>query len=229
MEHENGVTAVEQKFMNEGSLFGLRFRSGYIFFEVTGWEQVKYEPYNNIGDVDPGSNSGFTRLENSSGDDILFVEKGEGKILHTAIGMEPGFMRRYTNFPEGENRLRSVPNLGTPIAGDDYGFVDGEDSPYHEPTDIEELLIPPGSHLDFNFYNPSNRVREPVLSILMRVYDIRVLKPNREDDSNSIKRIVSPGSPMPIYPVGSVRNQARYGLGDNWGVTTMTRQQAKSQ
>lgn len=213
--------------MDEGSLFGLKFSEGYIFLEVTGWEQVKFEPYDNIGTVSADVATNYQNLNDSSGDDILYVEKGDEKVIHAGIGMEPGFIRRYTNYPEGENRLRAMPNLGTPTAGDNYGFVDGTDSPYDNPTDAEELLIPPGMNLDFSFYNPDSREREPVLNILSRVYNIRPLNPSNREDSQSISRIVSPGSPMPIHPVGSVRNQARYVLGEEWGVQPISRSAAR--
>jgi len=224
---DNGVENITDKFLNEGSLFGLKFRQGYTFIEVTGWEQVKYEPFVGVGSIGPKASSGFSRLNDPSGDDVLHVGKGNKQVIHAAIGCEPAFIRRYTNYPEGQNRLRTMPNLGTPVSGDNYGYVDGTDSPYSDPTDAEELMVPPGTHLDFNFYNPDSREREPVLSIMTRVYDIRVLDPSDSDDASSIARIVAAGSPMPIYPVGSTRNQKRYKLNDEWGVQTISREQAK--
>lgn len=222
-----GVEDIKDKFMDEGSLFGLRFRDGYVFLEVTGWEQIKYEPYNQVGTVASQSATGFDRLNDPNGNGILYIEKGEEKVIHTALGMEPAFIRRYTNYPEGENRLRVLPNLGSPTSGDDYGYVDGVDSPYDEPTDAEELMIPPGVHLDFNFYNPDTREREPILNIVMRVYDIRVLDPQNNEDRNQIQRVVSAGSPMPIHPVGSTRNQDRFQLQDEWSVNPISRDKAK--
>jgi hypothetical protein len=223
----DGVQSITDKFMDEGSLFGLKFREGYVFFEVTGWEQTKFDPFDQVGTVNSQSSSGFQRLDDSSGDDVLFTQKGEMTVIHAAIGMEPAFIRRYTNYPEGENRLRVLPNLGIPNSGDNYGYVDGVDSPYNQPTDAEELMIPPGTHLDFNFYNPDNRTREPTLSIVMRLYDIRVLDYNNKKDRDSINRVVASGSPMPIHPVGSTRNQERFSLQDEWGVAPISREEAK--
>jgi len=224
---QHGVTKIREKFMNEGSLFGLKFREGYIFFEITGWDQVKFEPFEQISAIPSTQSSGFTRLEDSSGNDVLFVEKGDKKVIHASIGMTPDFVMRYTNYPEGQNRLRNLPNLTTPTVGDNYGFVDGSDSPYDGPTDAEELFIPPGVHLDFNFYNPDAVERQPLLNILTRVYNIRLLDPSDNQDSSMISRIVSPGSPMPVHPVGSVRNQKKFDLGDNWQVRPISRTQAK--
>lgn len=224
---DKGVRPITEKFLDEGSLFGISFSQGIVFLEVTGWEQVKFSPYDEIGAVQPGSQSGFQRLNDSSGDDILFVEKREKKVLHTGIGMSPRFMRRYTNYPEGEVRLRRMPNLGTPTGGDDFGYVDGSDSPFNEPTDAEELMIPPGVHLDFNFYNPDNEQRTPVLNIVNRVYRVRPLDPNNSDDKKMIERIVAPGSPMPIHPAGSPRRKTDYELKQHWGVEPISREEAK--
>jgi len=225
--NDNGLQDVTEKFMNEGSLFGIEFSGGIVFLEVTGWSQVKFAPYDNVGPVDSEDVSGFTRLEDGNGDDVLYVPKRENKILHTSIGMSPKNMRRYTNYPDGEVRLRRLPNPGVPNAGSDFGYVDGKDSPYSSPTDAEELMIPPGTHLDFNFYNPDNEVKEPVLNILSRVYSIRPLNPGDSGDANSINRVVSPGSPMPVHPAGSYRRKVDYDLEDHWGVRPITREEAK--
>lgn len=213
--NDKGVTQISEKFLSTGDLFGIKFNEGYVFCEVTGWEQIKFAPHSAIGSVGSDSASGFDRLKHD-GDDILFTEKRKKKVKHAAIGHSPSVIRRYTNYPEGETRLRKLENIGTPSAGDDFGYVDGESSPYYSPTDAEELYIPPGNHLDFNFYNPDNEDHNVVMNILLREYDVRPLKKGR--DNNAINRIISPGSPMPIAPAGSADRQVAYDLSEFWGV-----------
>jgi len=225
--NNSGLREIEQKFLNTGDLFALRFNQGLIFLEVTGWEQNKYAPYNNIGTVGGEDNSGFQRLE-QDGDDILYLEKNKLKVLHVGIGHSPAVVRRYTNYPEGENRLRSIPNLSTPRAGDDFGYIDGDESPYNAPTDAEELFIAPGQHLDFDFYNPDTEAHEPILNMKMREYNIRALDPNKQRNKKAIKRVVSPGSPMPIAPVGSMDRQTDYELSEFWKASTITADQARN-
>lgn len=208
IESEN--TSIHEKFLDRNDLVVLKFNNGYTFAQIDGWEQYKFDPFNNIGSINPQDNSGFQRLQ-SDGDDILFIEGGTDKLLHASIGQSPGYIRRYTNFPEGQTRLRTPPNLDVPrsTAGHDYGYVDGDDSPYGTPTDAQELLIPPGVHLDFDFYNPDpNESVEPVLNIMMREYNIRVLDPNKHGDK--VRRAMSPGTPIPTYPVGSIDNQVEF-------------------
>jgi len=224
---DSGVMSIEQKFLNTGDLFAMRFNEGLIFMEVSGWEQNKYSPYNKIGKIGPKENSGFQRLEHE-GDDILYIEKQKKKVMHVGIGMNQSYMRRYTNYPEGENRLRSIPNLGTPRSGDDFGYVDGNDSSYHQPTDAEELFIPPGVHLDFDFFNADTEEHEPVLNIVMREYNVNPLNPDVRANRNSIARVASPGTPMPIAPAGAMSRQMSYVLDEFWDTEPISMNQARS-
>jgi hypothetical protein len=224
---DSTLNPIEDKFLNTGDLFAMRFSDGLIFLEVTGWQQNRYSPYNNIEEIPADSSSGFQRLEHD-GDDILFIEKRKQKVSHVGIGHSPSHVRRYTNFPEGEVRLRSIPNLSTPRSGDDYGYVDGNESPFSNPTEAEELFIPPGVHLDFNFHNADTKPAKPILNIKMREYNIRTLKPSNDSDKNAIKRIVSAGSPIPIAPAGGMDRQVDYDLEDFWGVAPMSFNRARN-
>lgn len=220
---------IEEKFLDRKDIFALEFDEGLVFLQVESWEQVKFEPYTGIGEIGPESDSGYQRLEHD-GDDILHIPDKKKKVIHASIGQSPSFVRRYTNYPEGENRLRTMPNLNVPRAskGTDYGHVDGNDSPYQTPTDVQELVIPPSTHLDFSFYNPDeNKTVEPVLNIKMREYNVKILRPSRH--KNTIRRVVEPGSPMPIYPVGGIDNQKRFdNLADEWKVTPISAKRAAS-
>lgn len=221
------ASPIDDKFLGSRDLFGMRFSQGLIFLEVEGWEQLRYSPYNEVGSVNGEDAAGFSRLEDD-GDDILYVEKSDKKVLHCGIGQSPSHIRRYTNYPEGENRLRTFPNLGTPRTGDNFGYVDGNDSPYEQPTDVGELWIPPGTHIDFNFYNADSEAHEPILNIVAREYNVRPLNPERSDDASQIKRVVSPGSPMPLVPAGSMDRQVEFDLDDFWEVEPIGFDEARS-
>lgn len=212
----NGLQAIDEKFLSVGDLFGLRFSEGVVFLEVDGWEQNVYSPYDEVGEIAGGDSSGWERLEDD-GDDILYVEKKDEKVLHAGIGHSPSHVRRFTNYPEGENRLRTMPNLNTPRPGDDFGYVDGNESPYDRPTDAEELFIPPGVHLDFNFFNGDTETHEPIISIKLREYNVSAISPNTSQGRNAIRRVVAPGSPIPVANVGSIDRQANFDLADFWG------------
>jgi hypothetical protein len=223
--HDNdGLSEITEKFLGNGELFGIKFNQGFVFLEVESFEQVKFAPFDNIGDIAGGGTTNFARLEDDDGDDILYLEQDQSKVIHASIGQSPAGIRRYTNYPESETRLRRIDNLGSPVVGDDYGYVDGEDSPYEMPTDAEELWIPPKTHLDFAFANTDNRQREPILNILMRIYRIDPLDPDVSEDRNAIKRIVQPGSPMPVVMAGGPDFQIDYQLDSAWNTEPIPRQ-----
>jgi len=206
---ETTQTPIDEKYLTSGDLFALKYSNGFLFFRVNMWEQLQYKPYS-VGDISPQSNTGFNRLENTDGDDILHVQEGRKRVLHASIGMSPSQTRRYTNYPESENRLRKFPNLSTPSAtkSSDYGYIDGNISPFEQPTDAGELYIPPDVHLDFDFENPDeNESISPKLNIRIRDYHVSVIDPSNNQDV--IRRVMSPGSPIPVAPVGSPSNQTR--------------------
>ena len=220
MSSDSGVKPITDKFLDNGDLFGMKFNQGYVFLEVESYEQLKYAPYNEIGAIAANTSTNFARLDDSGGDDILYLEQDQSKVMQASIGQTPAGIRRYTNYPESETRLRQLQNLGSPVAGDDYGYVDGEDSPYQMPTDAEELWIPPKVHLDFAFSNTDNREHTPILNILMRVYRIQPLDPDVAEDRNAIRRIVQPGSPMPVVMAGGPDSQVDYEQRSAWGGVT---------
>jgi hypothetical protein len=204
------VKSIEESFMDRGDLFGLEFHEGYVFLAVESWSLNQFRPYTDIGEVNPSDSSETKRLEDSSGDDIIYTQAGQKKVLHVGIGQRPASLRRYTYFPENAKLLHQVPNLTASSArsGDNYGFVDGTDTPYDEPSDAEELVIPPGIHLNFTFFNPNqNDSVVPSLNIRMREYNVSFLDP--KEDIDQIKRVISPGSPMPIYNVGTLDSKER--------------------
>jgi hypothetical protein len=216
-----GYDAIEEQFLSEGDLFGLRFRRGYVFLEVSSAEDVSYDPYSGYDSVRPGTGSGYQQLEDGN-DDVLFVPSGQEKVLHTAIGHKPAILRRYTQYPDGDITLRKHPELGSPSAtqGSDWGYIGGEQSPYDQPTGIEELMIVPNVTPSFSFYNPSpDSDHTPILNVTAMKYNINTLSVDNHE--NQIRRIVSPGSPMPIYNVGSAESRVSYDLQSDWGTPTV--------
>lgn len=217
-DYQSGVQRIDEKFLDTGDVFGLKYNNGYVFLEVMGWTQTKYAPFTGVGEVPANASAGFQRLENSDGDDILYTSKGKNKVKHVALGHSPATVRRYTNYPESENRLRKISNLNAPRSGDDFGYIDGDDSPYSMPTDAEELFIPPDQHLDFDFFNDDDSPHQVVMNIYMRQYNVRPLDPTNTANHGAVRKVVNPGSPAPIGFVGSPDNQARYDLAEDWGV-----------
>lgn len=214
---------IDDNFLNHRELFALEYREGMVFLEVQDWEFVQYRPYSGVGTVGSEESSGFVRLDDGNRD-ILHIEKGEEKVLHGSVGIYPNNFRQYTRYPEGGPKSGTWPNLQSPSSGngDDYGYVSGNDSPYSEPTEEGELFIPPGVHLSFDFFNTGVEDRTPKLNLRFREYDVNILDPFENKHQNAIRRIIQPGSPMPIVTVGTMGNRYSYDLQDSWGVQPMS-------
>lgn len=201
---------IGEQFLGRGDIFALRFNEGIIPLSVQSWEFVQYEPHTQMDSIPAQDSSGTTRLEDGDGDDILFIEKDSNVVYHIGIGQRPSSLRRYTEYPENGPTLGAFNNLSSVSSrgGDNYGHADGSDSPYEQPTDARELFIPPGIHMGFDFYNPNqNENVDPILNIRGRKYSIDFIDPSSGEGLNTVKRILSPGSPMPIADVGSMDNR----------------------
>jgi hypothetical protein len=220
---------IDEKFLDRRDFFGLKFRDGYVFFEIEDWELIQYKPYTQLSTVTSRSNLGSTRLEDSAGDDILHMSGNKEKIIHGSIGIDPAMMRMYTKYPEDSGTKGTWPNLTSPSSnnGNDYGYVNGQDSPFEQPTQDAELFIPPEVHLSFDFYNTDNNDdRQPVLNLRFREYDVNILNPDNSRDKRVITdRIMTPGSPVPIAPAGAISSKMSFNLEREWGVQAITRKQ----
>lgn len=226
-------TPIEENFLNRNELFGLEYSEGLVFVSVRDKEDTKFKPFGQLEDISSNSSlsGGFQRLNDSNSDDVLFVDKSTDKhtVLHVGIGQKPAMIRRFTRYPEDDAKLRSIPNLTSPSTNNNYAYVDGRDSPYSQPTDAEELVIPPGIHLNFDFRNEDDDdAHEPILNIKMRIYTIEPLDPRgSQQEKNSIRRIVGVGSTIPTFSVGSRGNQTNFNLEEEWGVSPVSIERAR--
>lgn len=216
--------SIKEKYLGRRDLFGLRYNEGIIFCEVEEYEDLNYDGYSRIGEVSSGSSSSFSRLDDASGEDILFVPQDRSDVvMHVGIGVAPSQIEVYTSYPEGDRSYRSLPNLSQqPTPGSNFGHFDSNDSPYRTPGQLSELVIPPNQHASFSFQNTGSDAHEPALNLSIRKYRINVLG-FTQSNQKAIKRIIKSGSPAPIFAVGNFKNKASFNLGDTWDVSPQTR------
>lgn len=230
-----GFKEIEERFLDRNDIFVLKFRRGLVFLEIKSKSVTKYKPYDNVGEIQPNSalSGGYTQLEEEgTNDDILKVDQSDqDKVLHVSIGHKPWFIRRYTRYPADSGNRGSISNLNfpRPNEGSPYGYVDGKDSPYEDPTEAGELMVPYGPDLGFNFYNPDEDAHEPILNIKMATYSVRALNPSDSNDKNMVKRALSAGSPIPTYIVGVPGEEAEMdsNLKNEYGVRPVTEQKVR--
>lgn len=222
---------IQEEWLSERELFGLRYKEGIVFFEVDELEDTEIDDFTPLEDIEGGTNldSGFQRLEDSNNDDVIYVgSDDENIVLHVGIGVSPSQIEMFPAYPDGTRQFGEVPNVSSlPVPGNNIGGISGNDSPYSSPSIESELVIPPKQHVEFDFQNRGDDAHETVLRILMRKYKVNVLNPNNGSDMKAIKQIVEPGRPMPIKPVGSLRTKAEYNMRDEWKVSPITKKQAR--
>jgi len=218
---------IESRFLDSRDFFALRYQQGLIPLEVDEYEDTKYEEFTNLEDIEGGTslNNGFQRIEDTNSDDLLFVPSDdEDVVMHVGLGIAPSLIEAYVSYPEGTRNMGSIPDLSTtPTPGNNIGGFNGDDSPYNSPTVISEMVIPPKQHIEMNFYNPGDDSHEPMLRFVYRKYRVRTLDVSNSQDRNAISRIVKPGSPAPIFPVGNFDRKADYNMNQEWGISPMTR------
>jgi len=151
-------------------------------------DQVLYDsrsPYKKILYLDSATNSGFPW------------------ILHGSIGITPPYLLMYPRFPSGGDLYGKWPELAParPSSGDKFSYVSEKESPYDNPTDFIEYVIPPKLDISFDFYNTdSSRDAQPVLNLLFALYWFEVLTPERH--ARLIGKIAAREVPAAYLKVG---------------------------
>jgi len=179
------MTPIREKFLENNYLFALLFREGLVFGRTVKRRICVYKPWalidsaGNAVDIAASSHAGEYRFRDprNTNVDILYLDTatsaGYPWILHGAFGIRPPKVRMYLRIPEGKEIPGKFPSLDPikPASGDSVGYIDSELSPYEEPTDYSEIIIPPKVHIAAEYYNTDDtRAHQPVLNIMFAVY-----------------------------------------------------------
>ncbi len=165
--------------------------------------------------------------------DILYLDNtvnaGLPQILHGAIGWKPQQVFIYPRFPEGSNILGKFGEVDPvkPASGDLTGYYTGLDSPYEEPTDFIEYVIPPKIHVGHEFYNYDSVSHQPVANILFALYHFQPLLPilaAAAPSNRLIRDIALRHVPAAYFPIGYTSDLLPYSdvLRSDWGVAPIS-------
>ncbi len=238
-----GIIPIVEKFLQPNYLFALEFREGFIFGRVIRRRICHYKPYplidsnGNAIDISPSSYQSeiILRDPRNTANKILYLDSSTNSgypwILHGSIGIKPEYIYMYPRFPSGKDIPGKFPNLDPvrPSSGDNLGYVSSNESPYEEPTDFIEYVIPPHQDIGFEFYNKDpDRSHQPVLNILFAVYWFEILTPDKH--GKLISKIASRDVPAAFMTVGFGDTPLDLGstLRTDWKVTPMTLDEAIS-
>lgn len=187
-----GISHIVERFLLPNHLMALEWSEGWLFARVVRRRIMHYKPYSLIDSagttVDIAATAAQAELRlrdpRNRDVDVLYLDKttddGFPWILHGAIGWKPHQIFIYPRFPEGKDIPGKFPDIDPiqPSAGNFTGYYSGHESPYDEPTDFLEYVIPPGQHVGHEFYNQDGKAHNPVANILFALYHFQLFKPN---------------------------------------------------
>ena len=181
---------IREKILERNYLFALEFSEGFVFGRTIRVRLCQYKPWPLIDsagtamDIAASSHQAELRFRDprNTENDILYLntstKDGYPWILHGGIGIRPSQISMYPRFPEGQDIYGKFPNIDPirPSTGDKVGYVSELESPYDDPTDWIEYVIPPGQHIGAEYYNhDAERAHQPVLNLLFAIYWFQVL------------------------------------------------------
>lgn len=189
---DKGIVPIVERFLLNNQLMALEFNEGFLFARVVRRRICNYKPYSLINSagttVDIAASSAQSELwlrdSRNTAVDILYFDKtlddGLPWILHGAIGWKPHQILVYPRIPEGSNIPGKLPEIDPikPSSGDLAGYYSGVESPYDEPTDFMEYVIPPKTHIGHEFYNKDDVAHNPVANVLFALYHFQLFTPN---------------------------------------------------
>jgi len=241
-----GIKPITSKFLEPNYLFALQWREGFIFGRVLRRRICNYKPWSLIDangssvEISPSSHQAALRFRDprAPARDILYLDTttnaGLPWFFHGAFGIKPQQVYMYLRQPEGETIPGKFPNLNPirPSQGDDFGYINSLNSPYEQPTDWVEVVIPPGMHLSAEFYNKDpDRTIRPVLNILFALYWVELFKPETHPDliANIAARRYE-GAKAAFLTVGFGDYPENMGdiLMKDWGVRPMSLDEARA-
>jgi len=243
---DKGIIPIVEKFLLPNHLLALEFNEGWIFGRIVRRRLMHYKPYSLINasgttvDIAASSAQGelYLRDPRNYAVDILYLDKSTDEglpwILHGAIGWKPHQILVYPRIPEGKDIPGKFPNIDPiqPSAGDLTGYYSGVESPYDEPTDWMEYVIPPGIRVGHEWYNKdASRAHNPVANILFALYHFQLFVPmivTPAPQNQIIRDIALRRIPAAFLTVGDTSGPLDLGtnLKEDWKATPISLEDA---
>lgn len=238
-----GIKPIREKFLLPNYLLALEFKEGFVFARVIRRRICCYKPYRVIDSngqqvvIAPLSYTPELTVNDprNIGRDILYLDSSTNSgypwILHGSIGIKPQYIYMYPRFPLGQEIPGRFPNIDPirPEYGDDVGYINSELSPYSDPSDYVEYVIPPKQKMGIQYYNKDfEKPYQPVLNVLFAVYWMQILSPER--DRELISSIATRKVPAAFLTVGWGNSPLELGhsLAVDWNAKPMSIDEAAS-
>lgn len=241
-----GIRPIRERFLSTSMYFGLIFDEGLVMGHVVQREILKYKPVI----FEDESGTAVTIAARAAGNDITIRDPRSSSetllggtnmkekwgtmphILHGSIGFGPDNFRAYLRHPaKGGNLLGLWPSTTSPSAsgGDKLANIDASDSPFHEPSDVAEMVIVPGHDVSIQLFNTRSDgsdfgadSEQPYMNLLFSRYKFEILRPGNVRANVLIRKIMygDLAGQFRFLPVGFGENLIKFSsteLGIRWG------------
>lgn len=198
---------IDDLTLRENHLLCLNFPDkGVIPFRIMAREQFKFDPlvieYSTTATpFEPDGYKDHSKLghpTDTSVDNILEVD--EAKHLYQVFyGIRPSAIRAYMNYPSGKPR-RNL-DIKEVSSRADFGYIDGEMSPYDDPQPVSEFWVPKDIDVSFGWYNAASGSNIVVTKWLINLYAVEIIK-----DVDMVQKILNRRVTCRIATLGGVES-----------------------
>ena len=213
---------IDSLFLSENHRLALGFppQKGFVFLRIMAREGFTYLydrllTEGSVATAGQISNNEFLNafvLENSSGDDILEVEE-RNHIYHLFYGISPSALRTYLYVPT--MTARRAPDVETITTRAKWGYIDGFESGFDDPSPRTEIFIPPGQNLTaWAIWNPLTiDITDPLLWFTGMIYSVDVIR-----NAQLVAAMLAGQQPVRFATIGGVTEEVQYDPRRIWDV-----------
>jgi len=189
---ELSLDRIEKRILKENYLFAPIFKDGIIPLRILGREQFFYyydpaaEGTWTTGVPASTSSDGVTNLgwqapvrfgsnKLPGNPSNVFGFTDSAKFIQLFYGLEPRDIKVLTNMP-AEKGQKNMPMFVWTTSYNQFGFVDGLNSPFKRPAPDSETLIPPSIDVAFGVAHPLPFVVYPIFAFVVNVLRVEVVR-----------------------------------------------------
>jgi len=191
-EYEVDLSRIEGHILKPNYLLMLGFPTGWVPLRVIAADPLQYYIYDPIKEgAIPGpipaasSTDGITGLgfqtpvlfgsKNITGSPPnVFRVTASDELYQLFFGVKPTYTRVYREIPKGV--AQSNIDIQTwSSAYNQYGWIDGRESPFRSPSPRSELIIPPEFDVGWGFVNPTPEAISPLFNFVLNRIKVAVI------------------------------------------------------
>ena len=197
--------------LKENYLLGLSFPViGNVFFRVNSLEFIPYI-YDEIGDLEADEWKDASRLGLSAKDLTNILQVEDCDVLYQVfMGISPGPLKSYLHYPV--ESMRGNLEVTNNYTRSDFGFIDGNESPFNDISPKTETWIPKDMKVGYAWHNPTDRTIRAKLNLMITRYRVNVVR-----DTELIHRILTGRKECRIATVGGV-DALTYNIRSMWDI-----------